>query len=457
MKGGIGGIYRSSTYRLINLRGRRNNFIPIRLGKRLARGLKNEFSEREREGRKRPYGNSEKPCKLYRIASLTILLFLALLMPLLTAEVYAQPTATPVSVTISITTTGAPNRFFSIVSGDTLVQVANPLYTSSSAGAMFTTGDTITGTVSGTLSGSISGIFNTIWVDITATSMRGLSSGHASYTDASGGMDFLMVLDVQAELSGGSITKASLKGYGFTKSSTGAYLGKLLFLRLEGGLTGANTYQLVGEGWLFSGCEDVSFSVSGSRAGSPGENRGFSLKLNDKVVQYAYTDITIDADNTGAYLVTRQKLTGTASGALSGSFTIDSNAIIIASGTYAGRGYSVARFSFSSPDGTMDGFLLLDNTNYGQHKGYVVAHSGTGTFYNRYFIGSFDGTFYTPPNYYDYKGSGSLKACQVPPPRVTPPVGGILTPANKLSILSPYLALIGLAAVVAVAVKKRRR
>jgi hypothetical protein len=103
----------------------------------------------------------------------------------------------------------------------------------------------------------------------------------------------------------------------------------------------------------------------------------------------------------------------------------------------------------------MDGFLLLDNTNYGQHKGYVVAHSGTGAFYNRYFIGSFDGTFYNPPNYYDYKGSGTLKACQVPPP--PRPVGGILTPANKLSILSPYLALIGLAAVVAVAVKKRRR
>jgi hypothetical protein len=416
-----------------------------------------------REREKDRNGDSKKLCKLYRIASLTILLSLALLMPFLTEEVYAQPVATPVSVTISITTTGlAPNRFFSIVLGDTLVQVVNPLYASSSSTqAMFTTGDTFTGTVSGTLSGSINGKFNTIWVDVTATSMRGLSSGHASYADASGTIDFLMALDVEAELSGGSITGANLKGYGFTKSSTGAYSDKLLFLRLEGRLTGANAYQLTGEGWLFSGYDDVSFSVSGSRAANPGENRNFGLSAGDVVVQYAYPDITLDA-NAAAYFVTLQKLTGTATGALSGSFTIDSNAIIIASGTYAGRGYSVARFSFSSPDGTMDGFLLLDNTNYGEHKGYVVAHSGTGAFYNRYFIGSFDGTFYNPPNYYDYEGSGTLKACQVPPPPPPPkppprPVGGAFIPSNKLAILAPYMALIGLAFMATVAVKRRKR
>jgi hypothetical protein len=39
----------------------------------------------------------------------------------------------------------------------------------------------------------------------------------------------------------------------------------------------------------------------------------------------------------------------------------------------------------------------------------------------------------------------------------TYPVGGAFMPVNKLAILSPYLALIGLAAVVAVAIKKRRR
>jgi hypothetical protein len=44
-----------------------------------------------------------------------------------------------------------------------------------------------------------------------------------------------------------------------------------------------------------------------------------------------------------------------------------------------------------------------------------------------------------------------------PPPRVTPPVGGILTPVNKFVILAPYLALIGLAAIATIAVKKRKR
>jgi hypothetical protein len=36
------------------------------------------------------------------------------------------------------------------------------------------------------------------------------------------------------------------------------------------------------------------------------------------------------------------------------------------------------------------------------------------------------------------------------------PVGGVLTPVSKLAILAPYMALIGLAAVVALAVKKRK-
>jgi hypothetical protein len=46
-----------------------------------------------------------------------------------------------------------------------------------------------------------------------------------------------------------------------------------------------------------------------------------------------------------------------------------------------------------------------------------------------------------------------------PPPSKPPlyPVGGILTPVNKLVILTPYLALIGLAAIAAIAVKKRKR
>jgi hypothetical protein len=37
------------------------------------------------------------------------------------------------------------------------------------------------------------------------------------------------------------------------------------------------------------------------------------------------------------------------------------------------------------------------------------------------------------------------------------PVGGVLAPANKLAILAPYLALMGLASMVAVAFIRRRR
>ena len=52
-------------------------------------------------------------------------------------------------------------------------------------------------------------------------------------------------------------------------------------------------------------------------------------------------------------------------------------------------------------------------------------------------------------------GAGG-RAPAPPPPKYSYPVGGILTPINKLVILTPYLALIGLVALVTVAVKKRK-
>jgi hypothetical protein len=162
----------------------------------------------------------------------------------------------------------------------------------------------------------------------------------------------------------------------------------------------------------------------------------------DVVMQFTGADITLDAD-APAEFTTRQKLTGTSTGALTGSFNIDSNAFIISSGTYGGRGYSVARFMFTGSDGTVDGFLILDNSNYGVHNGYVVGVSGTGAYVNKIFLGSFKGSFTGPPNFYDYSGSGSVHACSIPPP-----VGGIIldnnvkTISTNMTMLYAYALLI---------------
>ena len=159
-------------------------------------------------------------------------------------------------------------------------------------------------------------------------------------------------------------------------------------------------------------------------------------------MQFTGADITLDA-NAPAEFTTRQKLTGTSTGALTGSFNIDSNAFIISSGTYGGRGYSVARFMFTGSDGTVDGFLILDNSNYGVHNGYVVGVSGTGAYVNKIFLGSFGGSFTGPPNFYDYSGSGSVHACSIPPP-----VGGIIldnnvkTISTNMTMLYAYALLI---------------
>ncbi|MEM2901845.1 MAG: hypothetical protein QXO32_03825 [Candidatus Bathyarchaeia archaeon] len=44
-----------------------------------------------------------------------------------------------------------------------------------------------------------------------------------------------------------------------------------------------------------------------------------------------------------------------------------------------------------------------------------------------------------------------------PPPRPSNPVGGVVYSTGKLMVLSPYIALVGLASVVALAAKRRKR
>ncbi len=160
-------------------------------------------------------------------------------------------------------------------------------------------------------------------------------------------------------------------------------------------------------------------------------------------MQFTTNDITLGA-NAPAEFTTKQKLTGTSTGALAGSFNLDSNAFIITSGTAAGKGYSVARFAFTSPDGTVDGFLILDNTNYGVHNVYIVGVSETGAFVNKIFLGEFRGTFTNPSNYYDYTGQGSVRVCSIPPS-----VGGIILDAEiasttMLASLWAYASLIAI-------------
>ena len=381
---------------------------------------------------------------------LIALLSLALIMSAFSAmPVTAAPQPTYIVIQITVNTTGGVNRFFSLTLGDTLVQVVNPLYTvSSSTTAMFTTGESFTGSVSGDLSGTISsGAFNTIWVDVTATSMRGLTTGHAEYSDSTGTFSLIMVLDVDAQLSDENIVGASLKGYAFSRSSGGGYADKLLIIKLEGSLTGPNEWKFNGRGWIFDEveCQLESFSVSGSRADNPGEMRSVSLISGDVVMQFTESDITLGA-NADAEFTTKQRLTGTSTGALAGSFELDSNAFIITSGTYAGRGYSVARFAFTNPDGTVDGFLILDNSYYGVHNGYIVGVSGTGAFINKIFLGEFRGSFTNPPEYYDYEGTASVYACSIPPP-----VGGVILDSNvkvtSTSIVAPPWAYASLIAI----------
>ncbi len=364
--------------------------------------------------------------KLVTYSLAILLLITASLLP----ATKSQTDIIPLDVTLDITTSGGVNRFFTLNIGDTLIQLTGPVYVvSSSTSAMFTTRESFTGSVSGTLTGLLtSGIFNTIWVDITTTSMKGLTTGHVIYNDPDGTIEVILALDVDAQLSGGTIVGATLKGYAFSKSSTGAYAGQILLLKLEGRLTGPNTYQLIGKGWLFANCESVSVSITGSRAGSPGEIRNLALLAGDIVNQFTTADIVLPADASTEF-TTKQTITGTSSGEVVGSFIADSNSLIISSGTLTGRGYSVVRIKFTSTIGNLDGFLLLDNTNFGEHNGFLVTVKGSGEFERLRYIGSFTGQFINPPDFFDYVGTASLRKCSLPPA-----VAGEIIEYNPISL-----------------------
>jgi len=92
-----------------------------------------------------------------------------------------------------------------------------------------------------------------------------------------------------------------------------------------------------------------------------------------------------------------------------------------------GRAYSAFRIELET---NTDGDKLFDGW-------YFYASEETGTDYDPYI----EYTLRPPP----------------PPPRPSYPVGGILTSVNKLAILAPYMAFIGLAAVAVAAIKKRKR
>ncbi|MEM1666395.1 MAG: hypothetical protein QXW12_03515 [Nitrososphaerota archaeon] len=399
-----------------------------------------------------------------RYALVVILAFalIASIFSTIPAGVSAQPML--INFQIEITTSGGVNRFFTVSAGDTLVQVVNPIYSVSTSilnNAMLTTRESFIGTVSGDLTGTLTeGTFNTIWVDITQTSMRGLTVGHAHYSDSHGAIDLIMILDVEAILSGNNIVGASLKGYAFSKSTTGAYASKEVFTKLEGSLTGANKWSFTGRGWIFNEAQGISktFDVSGSRESAPGNTRTLNLQTGDTIVQFTRTDITLDS-SASAEFTTKQKLTGSVTGGITGSFTIDSNALIITSGTYSGKGFSIARFAFEGSPDTIDGFLILDNTNFGQHDGFIVSVSGTGIFKNKILIGEFQGTFTGPPNYYGYQGTGDVRIYSIPYL-----VGGeiVVVQNNKLTsgILTTlwiYGATLIVLAVVAMMIFKKRK
>ncbi|MEM2921824.1 MAG: hypothetical protein QXF26_05850 [Candidatus Bathyarchaeia archaeon] len=63
----------------------------------------------------------------------------------------------------------------------------------------------------------------------------------------------------------------------------------------------------------------------------------------------------------------------------------------------------------------------------------------------------------TPEEYEPDDYVVTVNQYSAPPPRVSHPVGGEVYPVNKLAALAPYLSLVGLASLAAVAVKRRRR
>ncbi len=350
-----------------------------------------------------------------------------------------------INIDVTVNAGSAPNRFFTGGSiGDTLVQVTDVTYTSASSPTeMLTTGVSFTGSVSGDLTGTIDGLYCTIWIDITSSTMRGVTAGHAEYADAKGTISLRLILDDEAQLSGGNIVGMTISGYIIGVDGTGDYVDKIILVKVSGILVAPDTYSLSGSGWIIDAgcCSLETFTITATRAASPGVDRTFTFEAGDMLVQFTGSYIALTGTE-DAYFTTRQALTGTVSNFFSGDVTVDSNSILIDSGAYAGRGYSVATFKITSPQGDMEGFLLLDNFGYGSHQGYVVVHTGTGKYANLIGIGTFTGEFINPPDYYDYTGSADINICSIAVWEFPESHAGELIVAVSVSIIMVVTVLI---------------
>lgn len=125
------------------------------------------------------------------------------------------------------------------------------------------------------------------------------------------------------------------------------------------------------------------------------EKRSLVLMSGDQIIQFTQPSIIIDDDNTPAEIHTKARLAGTASGDLVGTIDIRFNTLLILSGGYAGRGYTVGTFTFDDGSGNIvKGVIALDNSVFGVLNGFMVSTYESGIYSGCKIMGNFSGAHY---------------------------------------------------------------
>jgi len=138
------------------------------------------------------------------------------------------------------------------------------------------------------------------------------------------------------------------------------------------------------------GCKIYTATINLTYTERP-TSREFLFTKNTAIIQFTRDQLLV-AENIIANITFNGVLSGNITGDIEGNVTIYHNTLLIINGTYSGLGYTVGRFEYEDPNGTIVGVILADNTYFGILDGYLFSTNATGVYESMYVVGVFSAT-----------------------------------------------------------------
>jgi len=381
-------------------------------------------------------------------------------------DVNATPQTLIVNFEAEITS-GGNFRSLSLQTGDEVIQFArdNVVLASPASGGFHTVG-TASGTTSGDLIGTYSADFNSIDLPVTVATGYdgfGFNIGKGQIDCGSGNsFKFILVSDYDYTAVAPFVIHSVTTGYFVSVEESGEFSGQKIIGRFDSQTSDkdANPGEetIIGTMSLtLYPANVISYLGQMTYEGTalPGNMRPIPTLTGDTLLSFTHANFILPADdNTNFEEVDGGTTVTITSGPLSGTMNNERNVV-----TYFNyptlMGWAVGKFSISDGADSISGVMVSDIEDVGTvQDGYLFALSvgtTTGKYEGKEYFGLTESS--TEPGTYDFTGSVYLYELGITPA----PVGGYVSPVNKLTILTPYITMVFLFGIVMMVIFTLRR